>query len=208
MDDDVKVVMKKKNNLKKKKEKTAMPEKKFNSRLDLESGGNTERTERTVNVFAPMVDTVPTTSSSPDKREKNTSLVRPIVKKKKKSTPQLPDHLGKQKKDDVVIGGSSIDAPSGNQKEAGLFHSGLDLELGGNNTANTTTVAVASMICTVPDREENRVLHLEATGIAIPMADQEKQGAKCCENQISFKFACVCVCLCLCLCLALYRTRV
>ena len=71
------------------------------------------------------------------------------MKKKKKSTPQLPD----QKKDDVVIGGSSIDAPSGNQKEAGLFHSGLDLESGDNTISST-------------DEERNSV---------------EKQGGKFCE---------------------------
>jgi hypothetical protein len=62
------------------------------------------------------------------------------------------NQLGKQKKDDVVIGGS-IGVPSEIQKEEDVFNSGLDLESGDNTISST-------------DEERNSV---------------EKQGGKFCE---------------------------
>jgi hypothetical protein len=102
-------------------------------------------------------------------------------KRRKKTTmPLLPDHNW----NDGLV--DKFETRGRNQL-------GLDLESGGNT--ERTVNAFATRVDTV------EVTSSHDKAIAdIPMADQEKQGGKFCENHFSFKFVCVRVCVCVCAC--------
>jgi hypothetical protein len=91
------------------------------------------------------------------------------------------------------------------KEDARLLFVGLGEE---NNRSSDTTTSTKKKrkIVTATTVDYARISTAVVLGNAtsspdIPMADQEKQGEKFCENHSSFKFVCVCVCVCVFVCI-------